>query len=187
MKKLIIAAMVLFVSVAWAEDSVESKLLKDSAEIITLYETLSGEFYDYNLYSPSYSIGNDVTIVATDTVEILYNQANPIDLNGSVSPDELDPSRIANKEEVIKYFIESGDVCKVIGHVWEVYDPCYNPCGDCMCPNEFNVPDLNVWYGQRCTKTRTCEICGLKQKETSKTEKVEVEVEREVKEWIDAD
>ncbi len=89
-----------------------------------------------------------------------------------------DPSQIENKEEVIKYFIESGDVCKVIGHVWEVYDPCVTVWNEHLNYGYNVIPCLG-------TKTRTCKICGLKQKETSKTEKIEVE--REVKEWVNVD
>jgi len=78
----------------------------------------------------------------------------------------------------IKDFIESGDVCKVIGHVWEV-------SRSYKMNNIIPISESPKYIVTPFTipRTRTCKICGIKQKEISKTEKVEVE--REIKEWVD--
>ncbi len=67
---------------------------------------------------------------------------------------------IENKEEVIRYFLESGDICKVIGHQWVEQDPC--------------AVNWNGNYGWTTTpclgqKTRKCSLCGKEQKETTTT------------------
>ena len=70
----------------------------------------------------------------------------------------INPGYIENKEEVIRYFIESGDVCEIVGHKWhEIYsDITYTIHG-----NVFGCPQKEL---------RQCGICGKKQEKKTAIE-----------------
>ena len=101
--------------------------------------------------------------------------------DGVLDTTELTSSKIAPdtlSDGAIENLIKSGRVCEIIGHIWKVDEQCDRAW------NEFTRTWVTVTPCSRY-KTRTCKICGLEQKEISTTEKVEVQ--REVKSWVDID
>jgi hypothetical protein len=99
------------------------------------------------------------TVLGYDSVQNLSDKfSSGISSSRLVDIMYVYPNTIGNKEEVIKYFIKSGDVCKIVGHVWETSEMLNYTYG-CL---------VNHPPGETCSwelPTRQCGLCNKRQRE----------------------